>query len=415
MTERSVVICDVAPRDGLQNDPKILEPQVRAELVERLADAGLPRIEAVSFVNPARVPQMAGAEEVVAAIDRRPGVVYAGLVLNERGYDRLVETGLDEAHVAFAASETFNQRNQNATVEESVQAAERIVARAHEDGLRATVTIGTAFGCPFEGAVDPGRVRARAAARGCRGRRSRVRRHRRRRRAATGARDRGRGGFELACPIGLHLHNTRNTGFANAYAAVDAGATVLDASVGGIGGCPFAPRATGNVATEDLVYLLHGEGVETGVDLDRLVAVAEWLEECSSESSKVRSIAPGPSPRSPAEQEERMAHRLGVDVGGTFTDLLLVHDESGAMHRVKTPSTPGDPSEGVLVGVRRISDEAGTAVADIRNILHGTTVATNAVLESKGARVGLLTTVGFKQILHLARSQTPDRSRAGSS
>ena len=279
MSGRSVVICDVAPRDGLQNDPKTLEPQVRAELVDRLADAGLPRIEAVSFVNPARVPQMAGAEEVVAAIDRRPGVVYAGLVLNERGYDRLVEAGLDEAHVAFAVSETFNQRNQNATVEESVQAAERIVARAHEDGLRATVTIGTAFGCPFEGAVDPGRVLELA------------------RRLAAAEADEvvfadtvgvgvprqvrelvGTATSELACPVGAHLHNTRNTGFANAHAAVEAGATVLDASVGGIGGCPFAPRATGNIATEDLVYLLHGEGIETGIDLDRLVTVAEWLE-----------------------------------------------------------------------------------------------------------------------------------------
>jgi isopropylmalate/homocitrate/citramalate synthase len=279
VSERSVVICDVAPRDGLQNDPKVVEPQLRAELVDRLADAGLPRIEAVSFVNPERVPQMAGAEEVVAAIERRPGVVYAGLVLNERGYDRLVGTGLDETHFAFAASETFNQRNQNATVDDSVQAAERIVARAHEDGLRATVTIGTAFGCPFEGAVDPGRVLELA------------------RRLAAAEADEvvfadtvgvgvprqvrelvGTATSELACPVGAHLHNTRNTGFANAYAAVEAGATVLDASVGGVGGCPFAPRATGNVATEDLVYLLHGEGIETGIDLGRLVAVAEWLE-----------------------------------------------------------------------------------------------------------------------------------------
>ena len=145
----SVTICDVGPRDGLQNDPTILAPEVRAELVNRLARAGLPRIEAVSFVNPARVPQMAGAEEVVAAIERVPGVVYAGLALNEKGYDRLARTGLDEVHFAFAATETFNRRNQNATVEESVQAAGRIVERAHADGIRATVTIGASFGCPF--------------------------------------------------------------------------------------------------------------------------------------------------------------------------------------------------------------------------------------------------------------------------
>ena len=273
-----VTLCDVAPRDGLQNDPKTLPPKTRAELVNRLADAGLPRIEAVSFVNPARVPQMAGAEEVVAGIERRDGVVYAGLALNEKGYQRLAATGLDEVHFAFAASETFNRRNQNAAPEESLAAGARIVARAQEDGLRATITIGTSFGCPFEGAVDPARVLRFAQ------------------QAAEAGADEvvfadtvGVGvprqvkhlvgeAVGLGAPIGVHLHNTRNTGFANAYAALEAGATVLDASVGGIGGCPFAPRATGNISTEDLVYLLHGEGVETGVDLDALIGVAEWLE-----------------------------------------------------------------------------------------------------------------------------------------
>jgi isopropylmalate/homocitrate/citramalate synthase len=274
----SVVICDVGPRDGLQNEDKHLDPETRAELVNRLAAAGLPRIEAVSFVNPARVPQMAGAEEVVAQISRREGVVYAGLVLNERGYDRLAETGLDEVHVAFAATETFNRRNQNASPEESVEAATGIVARAHADGIRATVTIGVAFGCPFEGAVDPRDVLRYAEL------------------VASGGADEivladtvgvavprqvkhlVEETTKLGKPVGVHLHNTRNTGFANAYAALEAGATVLDASVGGIGGCPFAPRATGNICTEDLVYMLHGEGVETGIDLDALVSVAEWLE-----------------------------------------------------------------------------------------------------------------------------------------
>lgn len=274
----SVVICDVGPRDGLQNEDKHLDPGTRAELVNRLAAAGLPRIEAVSFVNPARVPQMAGAEEVVAGIDRREGVVYAGLVLNERGYDRLAETGLDEVHFAFAATETFNRRNQNASPEESVEAAAGIVARAHADGIRATVTIGVAFGCPFEGAVKPGDVLRYAEAV-----------------AGAGAdevvfadtvgvavprqvKELVREAAELPCALGVHLHNTRNTGFANAYAALESGATVLDASVGGIGGCPFAPRATGNICTEDLVYMLRGEGVETGIDLDALVSVAQWLE-----------------------------------------------------------------------------------------------------------------------------------------
>jgi isopropylmalate/homocitrate/citramalate synthase len=273
-----VTICDVGPRDGLQNQPKVLEPKVRADLVNRLAEAGVPRIEAVSFVNPARVPQMAAAEDVVAAIERREGVAYAGLVLNEKGYDRLARTGLDEVHFAFAATETFNQRNSNATVEESLRAAERIVERAHADGVRATVTIGAAFGCPFEGRVDPGRVLALAE------------------RIVAAAADEvvfadtiGVGvprqvrhlvgeGVKLRRPVAVHLHNTRNTGFANAYAAVDSGASVLDASVGGIGGCPFAPRATGNISTEDLVYMLHGEGVDTGIDLELLIAVSQWLE-----------------------------------------------------------------------------------------------------------------------------------------
>jgi hydroxymethylglutaryl-CoA lyase/(R)-citramalyl-CoA lyase len=232
----------------------------------------------VSFVSPKQVPQMAGAEEVVAAIERREGVVYAGLALNERGYERLRESGLDEVHFAFAATEEFNQRNARASVEESVAAAERIVARAATDGIRSTVTIGVAFGCPFEGAVDPGRVAELAA------------------RLVTAGTDEiavadtvgvgvprqvrdlvGRL-VPFGAPVGIHLHNTRNTGFANAYAALEAGVTVFDASVGGIGGCPFAPRATGNIATEDLVYLCHGEGVETGIDLGALIDVAKWLE-----------------------------------------------------------------------------------------------------------------------------------------
>jgi len=274
----SITICDVGPRDGLQNDPKVLEPGIRAELVNRLAVAGLPRVEAASFVNPARVPQMAGAEDVVKAIDRVPGVVYAGLALNDKGYERLRETGLDEVHFAFATSEEFNRRNAGASVEDSVQSAERIVSRAHADGIRVTVTIGTAFGCPFEGAIDPERVLEISA---------RIARSdpdeivfadtvgvgvpRQVRHLVSEAAKLGR-------PVGVHLHNTRSTGFANAYEAIASGATVLDASVGGIGGCPFAPRATGNIATEDLVYLLHGEGIETGVDLDELIGVAQWLE-----------------------------------------------------------------------------------------------------------------------------------------
>ena len=273
------MIREVGPRDGLQNEKQIVPPETRAELVERLAAAGLRRIEAASFVNPDRVPQMAGAEEVVAAVERRDGVVYSGLALNERGYDRLRETGLGEVSFAVAATESFSQRNAGASVEAALEDGERIVARAKEDGIQASVTISVAFGCPFEGSVDPNRVVEIA---------ERV--------AAAepdeivladtigvGTPSRVRGLLErviaLGKPVGGHFHNTRNTGFANAYAALEAGAVSLDASVGGLGGCPFAPKATGNVATEDLAYLLEGEGVETGVDLEALIGISEWLEE----------------------------------------------------------------------------------------------------------------------------------------
>jgi isopropylmalate/homocitrate/citramalate synthase len=275
----SVALREVGPRDGLQNEQQTFPPETRAKLVDHVAAAGLRRIEAASFVNPERVPQMAGAEEVVAALERSEGVEYAGLALNKRGYERLRETRLDEVSFALAATESFSQRNAGASVEESIAAAERIAADARTDGIRASLTISVAFGCPFEGPVDPDRVVAiaeRLAATEADelvladtigvGTPTQVRRLLERVR-------------ELGKPIGGHFHNTRNTGFANAYAALEAGVSMLDASVGGLGGCPFAPRATGNIATEDLVYLLEGEGVATGVDLDALIAVSEWLEQ----------------------------------------------------------------------------------------------------------------------------------------
>jgi isopropylmalate/homocitrate/citramalate synthase len=268
----AVTICDVGPRDGLQNEAETLEPSVRAELVNRLAATGLPKVEAVSFVNPERVPQMAGAEEVVAGIDRQDGVAYSGLVLNERGYERLAATGLDEVHFTLAATETFNRRNANRSVDESVQDLVRMPAERP-----VSVSLSVAFGCPFEGEVEASTV-LRLAER-C---------------VAAGAeeilfadtigvgvprqvRQLLGGTKSLGVPVGVHLHDTRNTAVANAYAALEGGATVFESSVGGLGGCPFAPRATGNVATEDLVYLFHGEGIDTGVDLDALVDVAEWL------------------------------------------------------------------------------------------------------------------------------------------
>jgi isopropylmalate/homocitrate/citramalate synthase len=282
-----VILCDVGPRDGLQNEPETLAPGVRAELVNRLAAAGLARIEAVSFVRDDRVPQMSGAEEVVAAIGRRDGTEYTGLVLNERGYERFRAAGLDRVNVTFAATESFNQANGNASLEEAVARVEAILAIAD---VPATVTISVCFGCPFEGPVDAGRV------------------------AELAARFVGRAEVVLADTIGVatpsrvrelvgrtkaegfHGHNTRNTGYANCLAALDAGARVLDASAGGLGGCPYAPRATGNVATEDLVYLLEGEGIDTGVDLDALIGVSTWLEKLLDRTLEGYVYRAGPWP-----------------------------------------------------------------------------------------------------------------------
>ncbi|HEY6151889.1 MAG TPA: hydroxymethylglutaryl-CoA lyase [Gaiellaceae bacterium] len=281
-----MLLCDVGPRDGLQNEDEVLEPRVRADLVNRLAAAGLPRVEAASFVRADRVPQMADAEEVVAAIERHEGTEYSGLVLNEQGYERFASSGLDRVNVTLGATEGFNQRNGNASLADATERVERILARADKP---ATVTISVAFGCPFEGRVDPVRVAELA------------------------------GRFEayevvladtigVAAPrevsalvertkaAGFHGHNTRNTGYANALAALEAGAHVLDASVGGLGGCPYAPRASGNIATEDLVYLLEHEGIETGVDLDALIRISEWLEAALGRKLEGQVYRAGPFP-----------------------------------------------------------------------------------------------------------------------
>jgi isopropylmalate/homocitrate/citramalate synthase len=265
-----VTLCDVGPRDGLQNEPETLEPAVRADLVNRLAAAGLPRVEAVSFVRDDRVPRMARAEEVVAGILPAAGTEFAGLVLNERGFERFRATSLDRVNVTFGATEAFNRANGNMGLAEAVANAEAVLTAA--EPYPRSVTISVSFGCPFEGAVDPGVV------------------------AELAQRFAGRAEVVLADTIGVatptavrslveragadgfHGHNTRNTGYVNSLAALEAGAAMLDASVGGLGGCPYAPRATGNVATEDLVYLLEGEGIETGVDLDALIDVSQWLE-----------------------------------------------------------------------------------------------------------------------------------------
>ncbi|MBA2443011.1 MAG: hydroxymethylglutaryl-CoA lyase [Rubrobacter sp.] len=272
-------IVEVGPRDGLQNEREHLSPETRAELCDRLAAAGALRLEAASFVNPKRVPQMAGAEEVLAGVDRlrSAGTAYAGLVLNERGYERAVAAGVDEVRYAFPVTDTFAGRNQNTTVRGAAGLAARLTERARGDGVRVSVTLSAAFGCPFEGRVETAEVLRIS---------EQVSAHRPDELVfadTIGAgvpsqvRELADGAEGLGVTVGCHFHNTRNTGLANAVAAVESGVTALDASVGGTGGCPFAPRATGNIATEDLVYLLHGMGLDTGIDLEALVDCAGWL------------------------------------------------------------------------------------------------------------------------------------------
>ncbi|MEP6751426.1 MAG: hydroxymethylglutaryl-CoA lyase [Candidatus Dormiibacterota bacterium] len=275
----SLVVCDVGPRDGLQNEDRVLEPGVRAEMCDMLAAAGIKRIEAASFVNPKLVPQMAGAEAVMAALHRRAGTTYAGLVLNEKGYERALAARVDEVHYAMSATDEFGRRNQNATTDEGIKTALALVRRARADGIPITVTVSVAFGCPFEGPVpakrvldiierlmeDPADEISVADTIGV-GVPSQVKE------LVGGAR-------RLGATVGAHFHNTRNTGYANAVAALDEGVVSLDASVGGAGGCPFAPKATGNIATEDLVYLMRGLGLDTAIDLDALIACSRWLSE----------------------------------------------------------------------------------------------------------------------------------------
>jgi isopropylmalate/homocitrate/citramalate synthase len=277
---RDVTIVEVSPRDGLQNEAVHLSTAAKVELVTRLVDAGARRVEAVSFAHPRVVPAMADAEAVMEGVPRRDGVSYIGLVLNRRGLERALAAGVDEVNAVVGVSDTFSRRNQGMGTEEAVRVAADVVAAARDRGLATTVTLATAFGCPFEGEVDPQRVAEVAAAGAgadelCLGDTIGVG-------VPTQVRDladavRARVGDAL--PLRWHFHNTRNTGYANAVAALGTGSTVLDASAGGIGGCPFAPAATGNVATEDLVHLLERMGHPTGLDLDALLPVAGVLTE----------------------------------------------------------------------------------------------------------------------------------------
>jgi hydroxymethylglutaryl-CoA lyase len=280
--KRHVEIVEVGPRDGLQSEPGVLPTATKVEFILRSIAAGLRRVEVTSFVNPKKVPQMADAEEVLKALPRPgDGVYYVGLVLNRRGFERAAAAGCNEIGMAVGASDTFNRRNQGASTDESIAAWLEIAAAARAVGIRPQVTVSAAFGCPFEGEVPVMRVVEIA-----------------RRVAEAGPHE-----IALADTIGVgapaqvteivgrvreavpgvslrcHFHNTRNTGLANAYAAVQAGVATLDASLGGIGGCPFAPGATGNIPTEDLLYMLQRSGYETGVSLDAAIATSRWLQE----------------------------------------------------------------------------------------------------------------------------------------
>jgi hydroxymethylglutaryl-CoA lyase len=277
----TIEIVEVGPRDGLQSEARVLPTHTKVEFVRRLVAAGLSRIEVASFVNPKRVPQMADAEAVLAALSMaHPAARYIGLVLNAKGFERAKAAGCTEVGMAIAATESFSQRNQGCSVDEGVAAWLEIARAARAAGMRAQITISTAFGCPFEGEVSVDRVLTLAE------------------RLAAAEPDE----IAVADTIGVavptqvtelvgalraslpdmklraHFHNTRNTGLANACAAVAAGVQALDASCGGIGGCPFAPAATGNIPTEDLCYMLHRMGIDTGVDLPALLDASRWLQ-----------------------------------------------------------------------------------------------------------------------------------------
>lgn len=281
MQAKSITIVEVGPRDGLQSEPEVLPTATKVELVRRLIDAGLRKIEVASFVSPKRVPQMADAEQLMRDVPRRDDLIYVGLVMNQRGFERALAAGIDEIGFVVVASDTFNRRNQGVGTEESIAVFSRIAAAAKEAGMRVNVTISSAFGCPFEGPVAESRVLdiakqvmlsapcelALADTIG----------------VATPWQVRSMLNQLLPIigqtPLRCHFHNTRNTGLANAFAAIEAGAQALDASIGGAGGCPFAPDATGNIATEDLVYMLRHSGIETGLSMPKLIATANWLGE----------------------------------------------------------------------------------------------------------------------------------------
>ncbi len=276
-----IEICEVSPRDGLQDEPVLFSTEDKIELVNRIIRAGIRRIEVTSFVNPQRVPQMADAAEVMAGLPRQEGVRYIGLVMNPRGLERALLAKVDEVNIIVVATDTFCGKNQGMTTQHAIEVATGLVAMAREAGIASTITIGAAFGCPFEGEVSLGRITevisqvvdagpdelALADSIGVAVPRDILQR--------VGI---AREYAPPSLPIRLHLHDTRHTAIANAVAALSAGVSVLDSSIGGMGGCPFAPAATGNVATEDLLYLFDRLDVETGIEFDQIIETTQWLE-----------------------------------------------------------------------------------------------------------------------------------------
>jgi hydroxymethylglutaryl-CoA lyase len=303
----TVELIDVGPRDGLQNDPVILPTATKVEMVARLVDAGFTRIEVTSFVNPARVPAMADAVELMAALPRPDGVSYVGLVLNERGLERALQAGVNEVNCVALTSDTFAQKNQGVTAFESVDVWGRIAAVAAASSMPAAIIISAAFGCPFEGEVPTTRLleivkrSLDAAAAACltptrlvladtigAAAPGMVIERCEAVRTLTDA---------VGVPLGCHFHDTRNTGVANTWAALTVGVQIFEASIGGIGGCPFAPNATGNVATEDIAFALERSGVSTGLDLAKLRATTVWLGEQLGRQLPSGYSAAGPFPR----------------------------------------------------------------------------------------------------------------------
>ncbi|MEM1378463.1 MAG: hydroxymethylglutaryl-CoA lyase [Pseudomonadota bacterium] len=280
MYTKKIEVVEVSPRDGLQNEQAQVSTQDKLNLISRAIDAGARRIEVTSFVNPRAVPQMADADDVCAGLPTRDDVTYIGLVMNQRGADRALATGrIDQLGAVCVATDTFAMRNQGQTSSGSVEAAKAIIASAKAAGKTAQATIAASFGCPFEGEVAEARVIAMvesvaeanpvevalADTIGV-GNPAHVARLVAGVKAVVGD-----------LPIRMHFHNTRGTGLANVWAAIEAGASTIDASIGGLGGCPFAPGAAGNVATEDVQYMLERAGIETGLDLAKLIETNGWL------------------------------------------------------------------------------------------------------------------------------------------